>query len=299
MAFRDYDSRVEWFANGAWLDLKIASKTFPTIDGNTELLHFDGAVMQSYSHPSRASEVVYCRANPESIYCKNGHGFDPERPNIPASDLEVKESSAGENVGRGLFTKVKIPKDSYVALDQVVHPVHIEPDTTTIALAMRDKLEHGEDYPGQIVMTYGANYGHALSHHGAEEYFVDSNVMCFLNHGCDGTHNLAYDISVTELTADRSVPEDIALHQRRYGNEYNPAAERHPESMIRATPLRDIKAKEELFINYLAVAGVMWYPFVQQMKSECAGGVGPVKEYEMDSSEKEKSQWRTHNSAYA
>jgi hypothetical protein len=90
---------------------------------------------------------------------------------------------------------------------------------------------------------------------------------------------------VTELTADRSVPDEIALHQRRYGDEYNPAAERHPESRIRSTPLRDIKAGEELFINYLAVAGVMWYPFVEQMKGECAGKVGPIREYEMEKSE--------------
>jgi hypothetical protein len=165
VAFRNYDSRVEWFANNAWLDLKIATLTYPTIDGETELLHFDGAVMQSYSHPTRASEVVFCRANPDSFHCKDGHGFDPERPKIPASQLDVKMSSVGENAGRGLFTKQDIPEYSYVALDQVVHPVHIEPDSTAVALAMRDKLEDGSYYPGQIVMTYGANYGHALSHH--------------------------------------------------------------------------------------------------------------------------------------
>jgi hypothetical protein len=111
--------------------------------------------------------------------------------------------------------------------------------------------------------------------------------MCFLNHGCDGTHNFSYNISVTELTADERVPKEIAWHQRRYGDEYNPAAERHPESMIRATPLRDIKAGEELFINYLAAAGVMWYPFTDQLKEECSGGVGTIRRYEMESSKTE------------
>lgn len=182
VAFRDYDSRVEWFANGAWLDLKIASLTYPTIDGNPELLHFDGAVMQSYAYPSRASEVVFCRGNPDSTHCKDGHGFDPERPHIPSSQLEVKMSSEGENVGRGLFAKVDIPEYSYVALDQAVHPVHIEPDTTAVALAMRDKLEHGEDYPGQIVMTYGANYGHAMSHHVSFGTAGDCFVSIFVNY---------------------------------------------------------------------------------------------------------------------
>ena len=170
MAFREYQTRSEWFANCAWLDYKIATLTYPTIDGDPELLHFDGAVMQAYSHPSRASEVVFCRGKPESFYCKGGHGFDPEKPNIPDSKLEVKSSQTGENVGRGVFTTEKIPENSYVALDEVIHPVHIEPDTVIIATSMNN-LEDGRYYQGQIVMNYGDPYGHGMSHHVSQHYF--------------------------------------------------------------------------------------------------------------------------------
>lgn len=278
------------------------------------MLHFDGAVMQSYSHPSRASEVVFCRANPDSFYCKDGHGFDPERPNIPDSMLEVKKSSTGENVGRGVFVKQDVPEYSYIALDEVVHPVHIQPGTVEVVRKMVYELEDGGFYSGQIVLDYANFYGHAMSHHvsasdssdmtscqpnfafvpfshdflllcatkqGGDEYFVDSNFLCFLNHGCNGTHNLSYNVTVTELTAnDEIVPEEILWHQRRLGDEYNPAAERHPETMIHAVPLRDLQAGEELFINYLGVAGGVWASYIPELLRQCEGGIGEVLEYE-------------------
>jgi hypothetical protein len=46
------------------------------VSGESSLLHFDGAVMQGYSYPSKASEVVFCRGNPDSKYCNN----DSETP---------------------------------------------------------------------------------------------------------------------------------------------------------------------------------------------------------------------------
>lgn len=85
-AFQNYEiSRANWYGSEGWYDLVIALRTWPTVTGESSFLHFDGAVMQGYSHPSKASEVVFCRGNPGSKYCNN----DAETPG--SSDLPDPE----------------------------------------------------------------------------------------------------------------------------------------------------------------------------------------------------------------
>lgn len=137
-------------------------RTLPTRDGNSSLLHFDSAVMEGYKHPSRASEIVFCRGNPENFYCRNEHGFDPERPNYDRA-LEVAPSTLGKNAGRGVFAKVDIPVYSYVDLSQVVHPVYMSPSTHEIAGKSYYAL--GDYFWGNIVGLYAWSYGLSFSHH--------------------------------------------------------------------------------------------------------------------------------------
>ena len=114
------------------------------------------------------------------------------------------------------------------------------------------------------------------------EIVVDTNLLCFLNHGCAGRSNLSYKLNVTEATADpKAIPEEIRIHQFRLHDEYNPAAERYPEVLKRASPIRDIRRGEELFINYLALTGSSWDEDVESLKEQCEGGVGEVLEYEL------------------
>ena len=68
------------FAASSWGDMHISQRVLPTPTGDSSLIHFDGAVMQSYSYPNKASEVVYCRANPKSDSCIKGRGFGMEQP---------------------------------------------------------------------------------------------------------------------------------------------------------------------------------------------------------------------------
>jgi hypothetical protein len=60
--------------------MHISQRILPTPTGESSLIHFDGAVMQSYSYPSKASEVVYCRAYPKSASCIKGRGLEMEQP---------------------------------------------------------------------------------------------------------------------------------------------------------------------------------------------------------------------------
>lgn len=89
-------------------------------------------------------------------------------------------------------------------------------------------------------------------------------------------------MNVTEESADPEVvPEEILEHQFRLNDEYNPAAERYPEVLKRASPIRDILRGEELFINYLALTGNKWFEDVVSLRKQCRGGVGDVLEYEL------------------
>jgi hypothetical protein len=146
------------------INLKIHNRILPTVDGGSPLYYFDGATMLSYLHPSKASEVVFCRRKPELKVCAAGHGFDPERKNLPLSVLEVKTSSLGEFAGRGVFTKVDVPHMSYLGLEKLIHVVYMHPATYDVIVRLENHWT-GEKYFGEVADIYSHGYGHSFSHH--------------------------------------------------------------------------------------------------------------------------------------
>lgn len=91
------------------IDLKMHQRGMLKKSRGSPFHHFDGVTMQSYRYPSKGSEVAFCRPHPDVEDCKNGHGFELERHDIPLTSLEVKISSLGENVGLGVFAKKTDP----------------------------------------------------------------------------------------------------------------------------------------------------------------------------------------------
>jgi hypothetical protein len=156
-------SRTNWFSPISRYDLSISQRIWPTTSGETTLLHFDGALMQAYSRPSRSSEVVFCRTHPESTFCPEGHGFDPARPNIPASTFEVRSSTLGENAGRGVFATETVPAYSYLALDEAVDPVYFHPLCLRLVSKMVEQF--GKNFDIQIMQFYSLYYGLVTSFH--------------------------------------------------------------------------------------------------------------------------------------
>lgn len=164
MAFKSFDSRADWFVDPSLVDLKIRKRLIPTISGESSLRYFDGATMLSYMYPSKTSETVFCRRSSKPAICEAGHGFDPERRNLPLSILEVKQSSLGEYAGRGVFAKEDIPHLSYVGLDKSIHIVYMNPSTYDIIVGM-EKHWTSEDFFGEVLEIYTHGYGHSFSHH--------------------------------------------------------------------------------------------------------------------------------------
>jgi len=81
IAFKTGKPNEAWDSTySSWHNMHIDQRTLPTPNGDSSLLHFDGAMMKSYSYPSKTSGVVFCRGYPESPFCKEGRGLESELP---------------------------------------------------------------------------------------------------------------------------------------------------------------------------------------------------------------------------
>lgn len=144
IGFKSYKTRQQWFENAAQIDLQIQKRGVRTLSGKSSFRFFDGPTMVGYQVPHRTMENVYCRGQPTPSACLVGeYDYDPTVPNVPASSFEVKQSGAGEDAGRGVFTKVDIPGNAYLSAETNVHTVDFMPSTVDLiqALAEEDDAE--------------------------------------------------------------------------------------------------------------------------------------------------------------
>lgn len=250
VALKDRESRADWFANSALVELKIRQRLLPAKDGSTPLYYFDGPRMQTAHYPSKPTEAVFCRGNPDVRDCQVGHGFDPERRNLPLSSLEVKPSTI-EKAGRGVFAAVDIPQQSYVGLESLLPIIYGSPQTYDLMARWWERIPWVyQRWWGEELEVYTHGYGHVFDYSGGHEVFVDSTFHCFINHACKGQNNVGWNLTVNEANGD---PDNVAkeVYDTYFGEDliYNPAAERQVHFYSSAIPLRDIKKGEELFDN--------------------------------------------------
>lgn len=142
-------SRVNWFVNDADVSLTMRSRARKTKNGASPFHYFDGATMMSYKFPTRIQEELWCRRGPTPEKCR-GHGYDPERQNFPASSFEVKTKASGAATGQVVLAKEKIPKGSYVELDECVNRMYISPSTYGLLFQMA-----GSNLRYWVTLAYG------------------------------------------------------------------------------------------------------------------------------------------------
>lgn len=126
--------------------------------------------MISYQVPHRVVETVFCRRQPPPEECLE-YIFDPSLPNTPADALEVKMSSISDTAGRGLFTKVDIPEESYLSAETAAHPVSFMPSTVNLVESL---AKDNADYKVNILPWYMEGYGFT------SQSFVSSLVCRFV-----------------------------------------------------------------------------------------------------------------------
>ena len=136
MAAKSFDTMGRWLSDSAMVNYNIRERTIPTKYGESSLLFFDGATMQSYAYPSKASEVVFCRRHGDLQNCKVGHGFDQENESLPVSVIEVRTLDDR----RGVFATRDISQSSYIGLADAVHGVYVKSPASNLLDRMAKRL---------------------------------------------------------------------------------------------------------------------------------------------------------------
>jgi hypothetical protein len=307
VAFKKPETRARWHFNQAHWNLKIHQRLSSQA---SSLEFFDSTTMTLLEYPSKTGERDFCREYPES--CEDPHGFDPEIPNLPKEQIEVSKSGVGEHAGRGVFSKDDFLAGSYIDLATAVHPIRCHWRPFQIFEDLLDKNPIFDKGPGAILSYYFDGYGFidepwvslivaaaifsayrillyahylimplALFLKGVAESTVDSGIMTFSNHGCNGTSNLGILSELHELIVDPEVCPDVFQHF--LSGPYNPLVERNLfVNLIATMSSKDVKAGEELLDNYLSFGGAEYFKEnVLGLRQQCAGtAVGEVEEYQ-------------------
>lgn len=283
IAFKGDHVIERWHNNQATVDLELHDREMETVDGvQTPFRFFDGATMMTYQYPSRINQEIFCRDTPTPQLCEKGHGWDPERHNAHIQTLEVKQSNI-PNAGRGVFAKERIPKGSYIAIDEGSHNILFMPSTvfwirqfTTADIVNKWKMFD----------AYMFGYGFVSDYFGAPCYSVDASILTFLNHGCNNSNNVSplEPFFVTEMTADpKKMPRELEYAPFELAV-YNPFVRRNHWNFQHAGDVarRDIPAGEEILDSYLSYyTEHEWERAVLSLRAQCLSqGQGSVSEYE-------------------
>lgn len=149
--------RSNWIWNDAEFRIQIAKR----INDSIRSSFFDSPAMMSYQFPSRIVEEIWCRGEShddnDRSYC-HGHGYDPDNGNVPISALVVGNSLVA-NGGRGVFTTQRIPKGSYVILDDCVNGIIVPIPTVELLYTAADAMENATEFWDVVSDGFLDGYG--------------------------------------------------------------------------------------------------------------------------------------------
>lgn len=283
IAFKCTSCFSQWHSNQAMIDLAIKERSMATVDGiGTKLFRFfDGATMVGYQYPSRVVENVFCREIPTPEFCDTLHGFDPYTTNVMLSSLEVKTSLI-PNAGRGVFTKIDIPKGSYIGLEEVSNNVIVMPSSVYwLRIFMNESIVNR----WKMFDAYLYGLGFSSDFFFDTSYSIDNGILQFLNHGCNGTNSIQ-NYNTTEVTANpTTLPDEFEITFE--STIYNPFVSRSNMNLQNCGDVtnKNVKAGEELLDTYLAYFTVdTWKRGINDLRAQCsAQALGSVGSYEQGS----------------
>ncbi|KAL7517141.1 hypothetical protein ACHAWX_002089 [Stephanocyclus meneghinianus] len=286
VAFKEYKTRSNWYRNAAEIQVQLHKRLLNTRSTQSPLVYFDSATMLNYQVPSKASEKHYCRDYQDED-CDYRFGSLPaDTVNIPVSHFEIRKSSVSDTAGRGVFAVQDIPRHACIALELSVKNFCVMPYTWTVIDSIYSRRKEKKSisiksFEGLVYYILGYGYGSQLL--GETHWTVDSSMLLFSNHGCNGTFNYGTEsIMLSELSVDiNEIPEGLDGSK---AVAYSPFQERHLRSYSGTGDytLRDIKAGEEILTNYIAFVDPSdWRQEILILRSQCAGEkVGEITDYE-------------------
>ena len=124
---------------------------------------------------------------------------------------------------------------------------------------------------------------------GVPQYTVDSSLLTFVNHGCNGTFNLAEPTPFNEFTIDiddLDVKPPSERDSYEFFGVYNPCEDRriNKYSIVVSNHGRTIEAGQELLDNYIDMAGSDEYyrENIIELRTECSGALGDVEKWQLE-----------------
>ena len=226
-AFKSDISRARWNMNEAQFDLEIHKRSIRRVNADSLesgevkgiMDYFDGATMKTYQYPSKYAQILYCQRDPKPEGCvtdvqehiatgKPIHepiGFDPDVSNLSADHFAVGNNS-------GVTSKVDVPEESYLMLEQSIHDVQITPSIASILQAESDVYDLAKGPLANFVengAAKGATYATQR---------IASGLLSLLGHDCEGN-------SITEnenLLADTKAKKDFVFHPSHTRNSHLP-----------------------------------------------------------------------------
>jgi hypothetical protein len=295
VAFKATNAIARWRMNEAHYQVRLVERLVKDHPQN-----FDSPILTKLRYPPKHSAVGYCTSFIESTIddvgssstinvqliedCSYGQRYNPSIPNIPLTDLYVSKSKAGENSGRGVFTNVDIPKNSYLGLETTVHSILIDWMTSVVHNEMMDYfMDHIPNLAGTIVSVYAEAYGYADEPWGVPQDTVMSHFLTFTNHGCNSTSNIGEQAipGFNEFTIDVDGPIPDKL-QTSISDAYNPVYDRdHEKYLTVCAASEDIAGGGELYDNYLSFGGdTKFKEWILTLRRECSGVPGMVERYQ-------------------
>lgn len=258
IACKTVECRHDFYISSTNIDIYLNDAFLPSVSSSPVLKHYDGSTHMRYLYPNMAVETVFCRQYPKSTSCLTLRGLPEGIPVINSELFDIKTSTIGHG-GLGLFSTVDIPKGAAIAPDKAIDPVHFTPKMFDLLTEFKFNELHE-----QVVHTYAVWYGYEGCTLTDEEYYVESGLASFANHGCQSTYNMGpakdfennLDDAVIEDMDESSVNFESLITARsgaKLGYGYNPVNDRHLTSFCNGEDyaLRDIKAGEEMYTNYL------------------------------------------------
>ncbi len=94
---------------------------------------------------------------------------------------------------------------------------------------------------------------------GEVNFVVESCILLFMNHGCNGTYNFVVDDwkPFTEMDVESFFTKDLGMNFINKAPPFSPVYERHLVQLCKVGDVttREIKAGEEILTDYLAFGG--------------------------------------------
>jgi len=308
VAFRSVPNGLEQWRQLSGANLQVSmhnrwtSSALEDLEGRFGFIDVASTMVRA-RYPSRQSADSFCNRYRHRIVDEDDDwevicevGLDPYIPNLPAENFYVATSTVGEHVGRGVFTKVDLTEVVYLMAEKSAHDVIfsfkgfaiLEDMLKKFCLAAGSSNHPLLDSFHCIPEIYYNTYGFGLHSNGVN---VNSGILTFVNHGCNGTQNIeSLDDNIhTEFTM---LPDDYNPDPETFEIPgdfwnpllYNPNRERqgHLERFDNFEGNGAyLEAHTEILDNYAAFTKTKYFLVqILRLKEQCMGAIGPLRAYE-------------------